>query len=79
MSGGDASMSDGTSGSDSASSDGAPKDAPGGEAGQGQMCDIQNDNCGPGLKCCTEPTHMQPPTHDICVPPESNGTCPKYP
>ncbi len=46
---------------------------------QGDTCDLNNDQCGSGLKCCSEPTHMNPPTHDICVPPDSNGTCPAYP
>lgn len=27
----------------------------------------------------SEPTHMIPPTHDICVPPDQGGACPLYP
>lgn len=66
---------------DSGTSSDAPADTAKGEGGlvQGQECDLKNDLCGPGLKCCSEPTHMQPPTHDICVPPQQNGTCPLYP
>ena len=52
----------------------------GGGLGQGSLCNIQNDKCGSGLKCCTEPTHIpDASTNDICVPPEDGGVCPAYP
>ena len=78
MTAGDSSGGDSSAG-DSSIGDSGSADTAKGEAGQGDMCDLQNDMCGAGLKCCSEPTHMQPPTHNICVPPTSNGTCPMYP
>ncbi len=51
-----------------------------GGLGQGAPCDLQDDLCGSGLKCCAEPTHMlDASTQDICVPPEDGGVCPQYP
>jgi hypothetical protein len=46
---------------------------------QGATCDLANDQCGASLKCCSEPTHMQPPSRDICVTPQMDGTCPQFP
>jgi hypothetical protein len=51
----------------------------GGLLGSGATCDLSNDQCAAGLKCCSEPTHMQPPSHDICVTPQMDGTCPQFP
>lgn len=50
-----------------------------GGLGSGATCDLANDHCNAGLKCCSEPTHMQPPSHDICVTPQMDGTCPQFP
>ncbi len=46
---------------------------------QGAICDPQDDKCATGLKCCSEPTHMQPPSQNICVTPQTDGTCPMFP
>jgi hypothetical protein len=46
----------------------------------GAPCDLQNDQCATGLKCCTEPTHIpDASTHDICAPVQDGGICPMYP
>jgi hypothetical protein len=45
----------------------------------GATCVLSDDQCGAGLKCCSEPSHMQPPSHDICVTPQMDGTCPQFP
>jgi len=43
-------------------------------------CDPNDPStCATGAKCCSEPTHMNPPTVYECVPPEANGACPMYP
>jgi hypothetical protein len=47
--------------------------------GSDAACELTNDQCGDSLKCCSEPTHTQPPTHDICVMPQMDGTCPQFP
>ncbi|HEX4449489.1 MAG TPA: hypothetical protein VH143_01410 [Kofleriaceae bacterium] len=44
--------------------------------GSGAACDISNDQCAAGLKCCTEPP--QPP-HTVCSVPTGSGTCPLLP
>ena len=54
--------------------------SPDGGLQSGDSCDLQNDQCAPGLKCCTEPTHIvDASTHDICAPIQDGGTCPMYP
>ena len=35
--------------------------------------------CGEGKLCCSEPTHMNPPSAGMCVAPSSSGTCPEQP
>ena len=43
-------------------------------------CDPNDPStCAKGDKCCSEPTHMNPPSVYECVPPEANGACPMYP
>jgi hypothetical protein len=52
----------------------------GGGLQSGDSCDLQNDQCASGLKCCTEPTHIpDASTHDICAPIQEGGVCPMYP
>jgi hypothetical protein len=43
-------------------------------------CDPNDPStCATGDKCCSEPTHMNPPSVYECVPPEANGACPMNP
>jgi hypothetical protein len=49
------------------------------EAGSLDMCNPNDpSSCSKGLKCCSEPTHKQPPSAFICVTP-LNGVCPQLP
>ncbi len=50
------------------------------EAGALDECNPNVANsCGAGKKCCSEPTHKDPPSAYVCVTPTGNGTCPLLP
>ena len=36
-------------------------------------------SCPEGKKCCSEPTHQNPPSAYVCVTPSSGGICPQQP
>jgi hypothetical protein len=64
-----------TDGASDAPTDGAQND--GAQAGMG--CDPTNNQCGNGLLCCSEPTHMaDAATAYFCEKPVNNG-CPLLP
>ena len=77
-------VSDASSGSD-ASSDGGGADvandtATGGDGGNvGKTCDPNNNQCGPGLLCCSEPTHMVDAMIGYFCEQPLNGKCPMFP
>ncbi len=78
--GADGSSSDATT-SDGTVSDGpidAPKDAKI-NPDAGAACDIQADNCGPGLKCCGGGAQQLDGGVGHCVVPTDAGTCPLIP
>jgi hypothetical protein len=81
----DGSSNDATTGdaSNDATITDAPTDAPGKDAGPkldaGAACDLQADNCGPGLKCCTGGAVQVDGGVGHCVVPTDAGTCPLVP
>ncbi len=71
-----------------ASSDGtvsdATKDAPvtdggGGHLDAGATCDMKNDQCDPGLKCCAGGAIQPDASVGHCTVPTDAGTCPLVP
>ena len=81
--GGDATTD--ASGSDATGADGgtdsAPADSGGGDGGlaSGDPCDLQNDQCGPGLKCCGGGAQLGDGGTGHCIPTPDSGKCPLIP
>jgi hypothetical protein len=71
----------GDAGPDGSSTD-AASDAPSDAAGTldaGDTCDPKNDQCGPGLKCCTGGSAILDGGTGHCITPTDAGTCPLVP
>lgn len=50
------------------------------EAGSLDQCNPNAPaSCTVGKKCCSEPTHQNPPSAYVCVTPMGNGMCPLQP
>ena len=74
----DGAVTDGSP-SDGSATDGSPTDG-GGKLDAGDTCNLNDDQCGPGLKCC----HGGANTLDggntgTCITPTDAGTCPLVP
>ncbi len=72
---GDAASDGGSSGDATAD---APSDA-GGTLDAGDTCELKNDQCGPGLKCCGGGAVTPDAGTGHCVVPTDGGTCPLVP
>jgi len=75
----DGSATDGSP-SDGSATDGSPSDGGGGKLDAGDTCDLNDDQCGPGLKCCHGgATTLDGGNTGSCIPPTDAGTCPLVP
>ncbi len=61
------------------STDAPSKDGGGGNLDAGATCDLKNDQCGPGLKCCAGGAVQVDGGVGHCVVPTDGGTCPLVP
>ncbi|CAN5655174.1 hypothetical protein BH09MYX1_BH09MYX1_03040 [soil metagenome] len=76
----DATPSDGSVRQDGASDSGSADSTIAFEAGSLDQCDPNVSlSCPEGKKCCSEPTHQNPPTAYVCVTPSGGGLCPQQP
>jgi hypothetical protein len=77
------SNNDGSGGQDGAPNDSANDLGSGGdspdETGAGPCNPNDPSTCPNGKKCCSEPTHTNPPSVYECVMPNPDGSCPLYP
>ena len=78
----DSATSDATTndaGADAAPTDSGAEAAADGGLKSGDPCDLQNDQCGGGLKCCGGGAQILDAGQGHCIPPTDAGTCPAIP